>query len=281
MEGLLDLDSIEVLVIVDNELDPISPSPSDNVHQEGGIKDIAMRTPRLLDDRGKSVEYDLPMSRICHAAHGLSLLITACRGGERHCILMDGGPEAAVLEQNATRLNAETGYVERIFLSHWHTDHSGGLLKALDMIYAGRTASHLDMGAVIVDLHPGRPDRRGVRLKDSSIIALEADPTIADIKARGGEVDLQDSEHLVLHGMFLVSGEIPRVNDYENGIESGMSFDYREGTWKTDELICDERFLMCRLKGTNQRTTLQGKLILTIRRKRYCHVHGLQPRWCY
>jgi 7,8-dihydropterin-6-yl-methyl-4-(beta-D-ribofuranosyl)aminobenzene 5'-phosphate synthase len=50
--------------------------------------------------------------------------------------------------------------------------------------------------------------------------------------------------------MFLVSGEIPRVTEYETGVKNGIRFEKSTGKWEKDESIIDERFLMCNLKGT-------------------------------
>lgn len=54
--------------------------------------------------------------------------------------------------------------------------------------------------------------------------------------------------------MFLISGEIPRVTSYENGIKGGIRFEEEEeggeGKWVKAEEILDERFLVVNLKGT-------------------------------
>jgi 7,8-dihydropterin-6-yl-methyl-4-(beta-D-ribofuranosyl)aminobenzene 5'-phosphate synthase len=50
--------------------------------------------------------------------------------------------------------------------------------------------------------------------------------------------------------MFLISGEVPRVTEYETGFPRGMRFT-EEGEWVKDELIKDERFVVCKLKGKN------------------------------
>ena len=49
--------------------------------------------------------------------------------------------------------------------------------------------------------------------------------------------------------MFLISGEIPRVTPYEVGVRNGMRFSSATNSWSKDELILDERFLMCNIKG--------------------------------
>jgi 7,8-dihydropterin-6-yl-methyl-4-(beta-D-ribofuranosyl)aminobenzene 5'-phosphate synthase len=49
--------------------------------------------------------------------------------------------------------------------------------------------------------------------------------------------------------MFLLSGEIPRVSEYEASFKYGVSFDAKKEEWETDERIVDERILMCNLKS--------------------------------
>lgn len=74
------------------------------------------------------------MDNICCSAHGLSLMVTGVKDGNRRTMLFDTGPEDHVWERNAKRLRAELGTIELIHLSHWHRDHSSGMLKAIDMI---------------------------------------------------------------------------------------------------------------------------------------------------
>lgn len=48
---LLELDSLEILVIIDNELDPISASPNPDVLQHGNLKDISLANGPVTDLR--------------------------------------------------------------------------------------------------------------------------------------------------------------------------------------------------------------------------------------
>ena len=152
MANLVELDSVEILVIVDNELDPISPSPNQAVEQTGSIKDIGFNGPTLASRGGAARE--LRMDHICCGAHGLSLMITGVKGGEERTILFDTGPEEHVWERNAKRLGAEIGKIEVVQLSHWHRDHSGGMLNVLQMINNAKSkdVNGAASGGVEVDL---------------------------------------------------------------------------------------------------------------------------------
>jgi 7,8-dihydropterin-6-yl-methyl-4-(beta-D-ribofuranosyl)aminobenzene 5'-phosphate synthase len=251
MADLVELDSLSILVIVDNELDPISPSPNPNVLDNGKLKDIGLAGPtRAANHPGGAVK-EIRMDHICCSAHGLSLLITGTKDGKEHTILFDTGPEESAFERNAKRLRAEVGKIETIQLSHWHRDHSGGMLKVLSMIHEAKaTLPHsYATQAVDVDLHSARPDYRGVQPPGAPVFSLEADPTFNEIEAVGGVVRKNDKAHTVLDDFFLVSGEIPRVTPYEKGLRFGIRYSASTDKWTEDTAIADERFLMCKLKG--------------------------------
>ena len=248
MASLVDLDSIEIRVIVDNELDPISPTPNPTVQQSGGLKDIGLNGAPIPKDSRGGAERELRMNSICCSAHGLSLMITGIIGNQRRTMLFDTGPEEDVWERNAHRLRADVGQIEMIHLSHWHRDHSGGMLKAIKLINEAKPNGE----QVSTDLHPSRPDYRGIMAV--APISLEADPTFDEIDAAGGSVVKNNQPHTVLDDMFLISGEIPRTTAYEQGLPRGIRFHASEGVWKKDNLIMDERFVMCRLKGSTKHT---------------------------
>lgn len=244
MASLIELDSLTTQVIIDNELDPISPSPSSLVNQTGGMRTIAINGPTPADRAGAVKE--LRMDHICCSAHGLSLLITGVKDGEERTVLFDTGPEEHAFERNAKRLGVDLGRVEVVQLSHWHRDHSGGMLKAVGMIKAAKSR---DQNPVTVDLHPARPMYRGNQAPEFPVVSLEADPSFSEIEAAGGKVAKSDQPHSICDDFFTVSGEIPRVTEYEKGLKFGMRMDSLDEGWKKDEQMADERFLMCRLKG--------------------------------
>jgi 7,8-dihydropterin-6-yl-methyl-4-(beta-D-ribofuranosyl)aminobenzene 5'-phosphate synthase len=73
-------------------------------------------------------------SCLCCAAHGLSCLITIHREADTRTLLFDTGPEDRTFEQNVSRLGVNLGTVEAMVLSHGHFDHSGAMLRALQLI---------------------------------------------------------------------------------------------------------------------------------------------------
>lgn len=132
-----------------------------------------------------------------------------------------------------------------------HSDGSpGGLLRAIRMIKEAKQAKG-ESDNVVVDVHPDRPEYRGLAIPalPDNVISLEADPTFDEIQATGAVIDKRSDSHTVLDDFFLISGEIPRVTSYETGLKGGMRFDPEDKEWFSEEIISDERFLMCNLRG--------------------------------
>ena len=74
---LVEVDSLEALVIIDNELDPLSPAappPPDTVQLTGHMGTLAVNSPHHVDNRGECHK-EVQMEDICCSAHGLSILV--------------------------------------------------------------------------------------------------------------------------------------------------------------------------------------------------------------
>lgn len=72
--NLEEVDSLEAIVIIDNELDPLSPPAPDTVQVLGNLGAIAMGSKHTLTDRGDACK-ELRLEDVCCAAHGLSILV--------------------------------------------------------------------------------------------------------------------------------------------------------------------------------------------------------------
>ena len=122
-------------------------------------------------------------------------------------------------------------------LSHWHADHTGGLISFLNL-----RDKQLGTGT-IVDVHPSRPTARGIASPPSGkvICQLPRDPTFEEIEAHGGIVEMHREGHAVAGGTVWVSGEIPRVTPFEAGLIGGVRFilgnDGTAGSW-SEEPVC-------------------------------------------
>ena len=240
--GILALDELELLVVVDNETDTLS-SVDEGVPQIPEVAHLAARTPPSRRHEGHDCKQ--VFDRLCCACHGLSVLATGRREGNTHRMLFDVGPYPDLWLANARRLAIDLATIECVFLSHWHFDHSGGFPEVVAAIAIARYNAGLP--APIVDLHPDRPDQRGVLTPSGTMLMLPVEPGFADIELAGGEVARHGEPHPVCDGFFLGSGAIDRVTDYETGLVGHYSF--RGGDGKPDPLIMDERFVAAYVAG--------------------------------
>lgn len=73
---LEEVDSLEAIVIIDNELDPLSPPAPDTVQLSGNLGAIGLGSRHNLTDRGGACK-ELRLEDVCCAAHGLSILVVS------------------------------------------------------------------------------------------------------------------------------------------------------------------------------------------------------------
>lgn len=122
------------------------------------------------------------------------------------------------------------------------------MLKAIQLIQEAKKESPSSPQDLTVDLHPARPEFRGA-CTPVATVSLEQDVTFEEIEETGAKLVKSTEVHTVLDNTFLISGEIPRLTPYEKGIKYGAVFNRETGKWEADELIKDERLLMCKVKG--------------------------------
>ncbi|MEE8436519.1 MAG: MBL fold metallo-hydrolase [bacterium] len=239
----VELDELRILIVVDNETDTLS-SIDEGVPQ---VPEIAGHVGRVKSlPEFPQHEIKPVFDHLCCACHGFSALVTARQGEREHTVLFDVGPYPDIWLQNAKRLAVDLSRIERLFLSHWHWDHSGGIPE----VVAAITAARIDAGIVeplVVDLHPNRPDQRGILMPTGVMVALPEEPTFEEIEAAGGRIEKHDQNHEICGSFFLGSGEIERMTPYETGLAGHHTI--RGGEIEEDPLIMDERFLAARVRG--------------------------------
>jgi 7,8-dihydropterin-6-yl-methyl-4-(beta-D-ribofuranosyl)aminobenzene 5'-phosphate synthase len=241
-ERIHELDELVIRIVVDNETDTLS-SIDDGVPQVPEVAERAARTPATRVHAGH--ECKPAFDQLCCACHGFSALITGRRGTETRTMLFDIGPYPEVWLANARRLAIDLAPIETVFLSHWHADHSGGFPEVIAAIAAARAAAGLP--PPVVDLHPKRPDQRGILLPSGVIVMLAPEPSFAAIAAAGGAIVKHDDPHPISGGFFSGSGAIARVTSYEIGLTGHHSFYGERG--EADPLIMDERYVAARVRG--------------------------------
>ena len=237
----VELDELTVTVVVDNATDTLSSiTPGAPQLQEMVF---------LLD--GSSIgthdghDMVVTLDRLCVACHGFSALATARAGDRTATALFDVGPYGDVWLANAERLAVDLATIDVLFVSHWHWDHTGGIPSVVAAVTEARTVAGLP--PLLVDVHPDRPDQRGLLTALGKFAMLPAEPTFAAIEAAGGQVLRHADAHAVGGGLFLASGDIPRTTSYETGLREHHT--WRDGQAAADPEIHDERFLAARVRG--------------------------------
>lgn len=71
---LVAVDSLEAIVIVDNELDIMSWVKQDTLEVGGTWADVGVNQPATVQSRGE-VKKELAMEEVCCGAHGLSIML--------------------------------------------------------------------------------------------------------------------------------------------------------------------------------------------------------------
>ena len=230
MVGLQAVDKVEMHVIIDNATDSLSSIPA---HAESEFAYLARSGMR-----------ELAGDSLCCACHGLSYLITAHRGDSRRSVLFDSGPEEYAFERNCTRLGVNVGAVESIILSHGHWDHGGGMLKALDLIRVKNGDRPIPYYA-----HPDMFRSRARKLPNGEMLPSKDVPSIETLTDRGAQVVNTRTAQTLLDGMFHLSGEIPRVTPFEQGLAGHYQRSEDRLDWMPDPWLIDERFLSVNVTG--------------------------------
>jgi 7,8-dihydropterin-6-yl-methyl-4-(beta-D-ribofuranosyl)aminobenzene 5'-phosphate synthase len=226
MIALEPADAVEVHILVDNVTDNLSSVPR---FVETEFAALGRRR------RGKWV---MAGRCLCCAAHGLSCLITMQRGTQKRTFLFDTGPEDRTFEQNVSRLDADLAPVEAIVLSHGHWDHAGAALRALDLIRDRNGGGDIPYYA-----HPDMFRTRALKLPNGTMVPMQDVPGIDELTAYGARVVNTTEPQIILDNLAYVSGEIPRVTPFEQGLPEQHRRTADGQGWEPDPLTRDERFV--------------------------------------
>ncbi|KAG9221021.1 hypothetical protein CCMSSC00406_0002379 [Pleurotus cornucopiae] len=190
----------------------------------------------------------LDFNTFCCGAHGFAVLIVSILA---NFFSLDPCPDASSLLRNLKNMHIPVHIIDRVVVSHWHSDHTGGLLTFLEHHRKARENNGLT-SPCIVDVHPSRPSLRGIAPGpkfDKVLCALPRDPTFQEIQDQGGRLEEKPLAHTVADGTVWVSGHVPRVTLYEKGIMGGMRWNDETGGWDPEQHISDERYLVIDIAG--------------------------------
>ncbi|THH32304.1 hypothetical protein EUX98_g1875 [Antrodiella citrinella] len=247
------VDKLTITFLVDNNIEWFTKLPPGFSHE---IKiHLGEHEPAINPVTGVPVlEFEKYSLTTLSGAHGFSALIeTEVKGSEPELTLFDTGPESLSIARNIAAMHVPVERISRIILSHWHSDHSGGILSFLRI---RQSAPNVDPAKpCVVDLHPDRPIARGIAPGglDKVIGQLATDPRFEEIEQLAGVVEMHPEAHAVAQGTVYVSGEIPRVTPWEQGVLGAVRWfgdeGSKKGQWVSEEQVMDERYALVDVKG--------------------------------
>ena len=112
---------------------------------------------------------------------GFGLRLVSDRGGKRHTLLFDTGPEGAIFIRNCANLGIRLGDVEAIAVTHGHWDHMAALPMTIDTIIE-------QAGRVTVHVNPRMFNERAIRLSSGRIVPVANVPSPAELQQHGATV---------------------------------------------------------------------------------------------
>jgi len=217
--NLLPVDKVEIVILMDNMIDYLL---------EGSEQVIR---PPYTNRRGILRPTRVPLL----AEHGVSLLINLSKGQNSQTILFDAGYSEFGVPHNLASLEVDLKSINTLVLSHGHIDHFGALLRVLDQIHS----------SIPLVVHPDAfvPVRyvefRGNRLYSNR---LERQ----DLLDRDVQVIESVRPHLSPDRCWAVTGEIPRMTDFEKGLPGAWL--ERKGRLERDYIL-DDQALIISVKG--------------------------------
>jgi 7,8-dihydropterin-6-yl-methyl-4-(beta-D-ribofuranosyl)aminobenzene 5'-phosphate synthase len=178
------------------------------------------------------------------AEHGFSALVSVRLAGRTHTLLFDTGVSPGGMAENVERLGVDVADIEAVVLSHGHFDHAGGF-EGLARL-RGRNGLPLTV-------HPLVWTHRRVVLPGHPIWEL---PTLrrSSLEAEGFEVIERRQPSVLLDGSVLITGEVDRTTDFEQGLPFHEA--RRDGCWEPDPLLLDDQALVVHVRG-------RGLVVLT------------------
>jgi 7,8-dihydropterin-6-yl-methyl-4-(beta-D-ribofuranosyl)aminobenzene 5'-phosphate synthase len=223
--GLLEVDGLEVVSLVDNSIDFLS-----TINKKEAI------SFRQWTIKRHGQEWARTHSQLPLAEHGFSMLIRVLLGGKKVSILFDTGVSADGVVENAKRMGLELGEVEYVILSHGHYDHFGGLISALKKI------NRTNLPLIV---HTDMFKTRGTTNSNGTIRPYPEFPNREQLSS--AQLINTKQPCLICDGKILVTGEIPRETSFEKGFSQHRTL--IDGVWQPDPYILDDRAIVIGIKG--------------------------------
>lgn len=235
--------------VIMSELEPIALQPVDALTVTTLVDNV---TDILLGDEGPARRPPLgsgprvpaPVLDVgeafdaLRAEHGFAALVTVTRDGRDHRVLFDTGISPDGLVENMRRLELSPHDIEAVVLSHGHFDHVGGM---------DGLARELGPANLPVVIHPEAWSRRRIALPGRAPVRIAA-PTRSALEGVGFEVVERREPSFVLDGSLLVTGEVDRTTEFEQGLAPSHQA-HRKGEWCPDQLVLDDQAMVAEIRG--------------------------------
>ena len=231
------VDEVQVLTVCDNSVDMllVDQGPARRLPMSGDAPPRTLPAPTMIE--GEVVDGPL-------AQHGFSVLVTVRRSEASHTVLFDTGVTPDGCADNLRRIGKDLADIEAIVCSHGHFDHTTGLSGLADRL--GRRN-------LPVILHPEFWTRRRLAIpgRDPLEIPTTSRRALEDV---GFDIVEQRRPSFLLDGAVLVTGEVDRTTDFEQGFLIQQA--HRDGAWVPDPLVLDDQALIVNVAG-------RGLVVLT------------------
>jgi 7,8-dihydropterin-6-yl-methyl-4-(beta-D-ribofuranosyl)aminobenzene 5'-phosphate synthase len=159
-------------------------------------------------------------------------------GGKKRRILIDSGLDPYAASHNADVLGFDLSTCEAVIASHGHVDHAGGLNSL-------RKKMDPEQRIPLI-LHEGAFRNRAVRFSDGRVIKLPA-PNKSLLSDAGYAIHERNSYSSLMDDSILITGEIPRTNDFEKGFPNHF-LETNDGNLEADPLIKDDQGVVLNVK---------------------------------
>mgnify|MGYP001380794375 CR=1 FL=1 len=171
------------------------------------------------------------------AEHGFAALIEIRLDGDTHKVLMDAGTTEKGIFHNLESLELDLDDIEAIVLSHGHPDHNAALVKIIES---------LPVEDIPLITHPDAFLKRRIRIPGREEVILPEFKK-ESLEEAGAEVIKNREPYLLTGGSLLVTGEVPRVTDFEKGFPPNYA--EIDGVVQPDPMMHDDQALVMRVEG--------------------------------